>query len=352
MEAYAEQDWPLVTRFLERWPDATVDCGAIPSLRYRTKLQFVLQLPKLFLFGFDVGIKALRADEPPKAFVVHTDPEVIALAVVQLITRKRVPIILCGFIYTLRKSCLLTWLRRHYFRMVLGLTRGVICHSTLETIRYRRIFVLESLRLAVVPFALNVEIPPTIKIHEGGYVLSAGRAERDYGLLSEAWSGLPLRLKIVCDTEAPLRSVKTSQNIELLRRCFGSDFKRQIAGADFVVVPIKDRQLSAGQMVLLQAMALGKPVIITRTPTTEEYGEHLKTLYFVDHGSVESLRNAILTLANDPKLRATIGTAARAHYERNHTVSAYANGVLSAVENLLSDEHTIDVCNRCGIQAP
>jgi glycosyltransferase involved in cell wall biosynthesis len=335
LQPYAKSEWPLVQRFVERWPDAVVDCGAIPSLRYRTKVQFLLQLPRLFVFGLRTGLKALRGGDRPEVFVVGTDPEVIALTLVKLMTRKRVPIILCGFIYTLRKSPLLNWCRRQYFRSVLGMTRGVICHSTLETTRYSRIFGLKDKPFAVVPFALNVVISADLRIHDGGYVLSAGRAERDYALLSKAWSGLPLRLHIVCDTEAPLRSVDASPNVTLLRSCYGADFQREIAAADFVVVPIKDKELSAGQMVLLQSMALGKPVIISRTPTTEEYGEHLKTLYFVEHGSVDALRNAIMVLAGDPQLRADIGAAARAHYERHHTVTAYANGVLSAVERLL-----------------
>ena len=143
------------------------------------------------------------------------------------------------------------------------------------------------------PFALNVERPASLEITEGRYALSAGRAERDYGLLSKAWTGQALDLHIICDTAAPLRSVSDSPRIKLLRQCFGADYLREISGADFVVVPLKDKELSAGQMVLLQSMSLGKPVIICRTPTTEEYGEHLKTLYLVDHGSVEALRDGI-----------------------------------------------------------
>jgi hypothetical protein len=77
-------------------------------------------------------------------------------------------------------------------------------------------------------------------------------------------------------------------------------------------------------------------VIISRTPTTEEYGEHLKTLYFVEHGSAEAIRAAVQIMAGDAKLRAAIGAAARAHYEQRHTVTAYANGVLAAVERLLT----------------
>jgi len=219
--------------------------------------------------------------------------------------------------------------------MVLRMAYGVICHSTHETIRYAELFQLDDTRFSVVPFALNIEIPPTLNIHEGGYVMSAGRAERDYGLLAEAWEGLPYTLHIVCDTEAPLKDVPETPNIELKRQCFDADFLREIAGADFVVVPIKDKELSAGQMVLLQSMALGKPVIISRTLTTEEYGEHLKTLYFVEHGSATALREAIMTLARDVNLRTKIGSAAREHYLQHYTVTGFTNGVASAVEQML-----------------
>lgn len=335
LEPYAQPDWPLVRLFKARWPDSTVHAGAFPSLRYRTKLGFALQLPKLFTYGLKVGWKALAADREPEVFVTHTDFEVLGLALAKLIRRKRTPIVLVGFIYTLRKSRLLTRLRQWYFRTVLHLTDGVICHSTLETERYARLFDMRPESFGVVPFALNVERPPTLEVREGGYALSAGRAERDYGLLSRAWAGMAMDLHIVCDTAAPLQTVQPSPRIKLLRSCFGAEFLREIAQADFVVVPLKDPELSAGQMVLLQSMSLGKPVIISRTPTTEEYGEHLKTLYFVDYGSEESLRDAIRVLAGDHELRHRIGAAALRRYEDRHTVAAYTNGVLSVVERLL-----------------
>ena len=336
LQPYAKPDWPLIEHFRRRWPEATVHAGSIPSLRYRTKVGFLLQLPKLFVFGLRIGLQALSAEHAPKAFITHTDFEVLGLALAQAIRRKRVPIFLVGFIYTQRKSRLLTWLRQRYFKTVLHLSQGIICHSTLETERYARLFDLPMARFGVVPFALNVERPDTLEIKEGGYALSAGRAERDYGLLSRAWSDMEKDLHIVCDTAAPLQPIAPSPRIKLLRQCFGADFLQEIAQADFVVVPLKDPELSAGQMVLLQSMSVGKPVIISRTPTTEEYGEHMESLYFVEYGSEAALREAIHRLAGDAELRARIGVAARRHYEQRHTVSAYTNGVLTAVEALLS----------------
>lgn len=336
LQPYAKPDWPLVKRFEERWPDSTVHAGAIPSLRYRTKIGFLAQLPVLFVFGLRIGLKALKGANRPVAFVTHTDFEVLGLALAQLIRRKRVPIYLVGFIYTLRKSRLLTELRRRYFKFVLHLTSGVICHSTLETVRYAKLFDLPEARFGVVLFALNVERPNTLKVLEGGYAMSAGRAERDYGLLSRAWVGMSIDLHIVCDTAGPLQSVVPSGQIKFLRQCFGADFLREIAEANFVVVPLKDMELSAGQMTLLQSMSLGKPVIISRTPTTEEYGEHLKTLYFVEFGSEEAMREAVRLMANDAELRARIGRAARQHYEEHFTVASYANGILSTIEKMMA----------------
>ena len=337
LQPYAQADWPLVKRFQERWPDATVHSGAMPSLRYRTKLGFLMQLPRLFVFGLRIGLDALKGERRPAAFVVSTDFEVLGLALAQLLRGKRVPIFIVGFIYTLRSSRWLTFVRRLYFKAVLMLTHGVVCHSTLETVRYARLFGLGDKPFRAVPFALHIAGLVEPAAFDGRYALSAGRAERDYGLLSKAWEGMPIDLHIVCDTAAPLQAVADSPRVKLRRQCFGDDFFREIAGAEFVVVPIKDKELSAGQMVLLQSMALGKPVIISRTPTTEEYGEHMKTLYLVEHGSVEALRDAIRTLAGDPQLRARIGAAARQRYEARHTVSAYTNGVLTAVEDMLAE---------------
>jgi glycosyltransferase involved in cell wall biosynthesis len=325
----------MVKQFRKRWPEATVHCGGMKGLRYRSSLQLIGQLPKLFLFGLRAALKAFGSGEPPVVFLVSTDLEVLGVALAKLMRRQRTPVVMFGFIYTQRSLRAVNWLRRNYFRFVLGLTTGVICHSRLERDSYTRTFRLESTRFEAVPYALHVAVPSSLRVHEGGYVLSAGRGERDYGLLAEAWVGMNTELRIVCDVEAPLRPVKPSPRIKLLRQCFGGDYLRELAGADFVVVPIRDCQVSAGQMVLLQAMSLGKAVIISRTPTTEEYGEHLKTVYFVEHGSAEALRQAILHLRSDAGLRRAIGAAAAAHYRARHTSAAYANDLLSAVERLL-----------------
>src|ERR1700744_5429698 len=108
LQAYAQPDWPLIKRFQEGWPEAVVHAPAFPSLRYRTKLQFLSQLPRLFTFGFKTGWGALKSGRRPEVFIVGTDPEVFGLWLAQVLRGKRVPIVMVGFIYTLRKQAWLT----------------------------------------------------------------------------------------------------------------------------------------------------------------------------------------------------------------------------------------------------
>jgi glycosyltransferase involved in cell wall biosynthesis len=62
----------------------------------------------------------------------------------------------------------------------------------------------------------------------------------------------------------------------------------------------------------------------------------MKTVYFVEYGSEEALRQAIWLMASNAELRKRIGSAARSYYEERHTVSAYTNSVLSTIELQLS----------------
>ena len=156
-------------------------------------------------------------------------------------------------------------------------------------------------------------------------------------MLARVFATLSYELHIVCDAEDALRGLGLAPNVAVLRKCYGKEYLEQIAGAELVVIPLKDSDISAGQMVLLQSMALGKTVVITRTPATEEYGKHLETLYFVEHGSMEELLRAVVRLKENPELRASIGRRAKEHFQERHSMRAFVQGLLDAIEEVLSD---------------
>jgi hypothetical protein len=102
-------------------------------------------------------------------------------------------------------------------------------------------------------------------------VLAAGRSGRDYPTLSQAVSGEDLHVTIICDNRESLGGVTETANLRVLRDCYGECYLEQLRRCDVVVVPLAVEDISAGQMVIIQAMAYAKPIIVTRTPTIEEY---------------------------------------------------------------------------------
>ena len=68
-------------------------------------------------------------------------------------------------------------------------------------------------------------------------------------------------------------------------------------GCDFVVVPLSDLTRSRGQVVILEAMAIGKPVIATETIGTVDYVESGENGLLVPPGDAEALAAAMRAAA-------------------------------------------------------
>lgn len=83
-------------------------------------------------------------------------------------------------------------------------------------------------------------------------------------------------------------------------------------------------------MVVLEAMALGKPVVATRSGGPEEIIEHGRTGMLVEPGNDRALAAAIVAIVGDPARRRELGDAARLTVERRFG-SAAAGASLSSL---------------------
>lgn len=79
-----------------------------------------------------------------------------------------------------------------------------------------------------------------------------------------------------------------------------------------------------GCSTLVEAMAMGKAIIATRTPTTESYISNGKNGFLVSAGNVEEMRLHISRLLKDDDLRINIGQKAREFAVRECSADIFA----------------------------
>jgi glycosyltransferase involved in cell wall biosynthesis len=319
----------LLSRERPDWLFKSIPGNIDPGYRSRIHLYF-RAWPAMILYGISQAIKMLGQDRQKLTLVAWSHLPLLPIVLLSLVLWNPPRIVLYGFIYTQRRSRLLNWLRWCYFRVLLSKVALVVCHSQQECEQYRRWFG-RGLRFAHVPFCLNV--PRVSNIRKGDYAVSAGRSGRDYQLLLKVFAGLNIPLKIVCDhfsnNHAPLPA-----NVEVLRGCYDGDYLNVLAAAGFVVIPLSVEDVSAGQMVLLQAMGMGKPIIVTRTTTIQEYATHGKDCLLVTMGDERSLRDTVQVVLEDPKLGSELGENARVTYEENHSIESEARYLIGCVEEV------------------
>jgi glycosyltransferase involved in cell wall biosynthesis len=315
------------------------------NLRYRSAAGLVFGVyPRLVAFAVRQAIASMaRARPHPDVAIVGTDVEAVVVGAMRHLFSPRTRLVFETFIMTPRGNRLLNRFYDLYLRLVLSQCALAICHSSLEVSRYRQAFPRTRCRFAFVPFGTAVVArheliaarPASCDDPAYAPIVSAGRSGRDYLTLAQAVDGLACRLDIICDTAPPTEGVAVGEQIAIRRDCAGTAYIEALSRALFVVVPLSADDISAGQMVLLQAAALERAVIITRTPTTEEYATDEVDALMVDRGDVGQMRRAIRRLLDDPALRRRLAVAARARFERDHSTEGYVRNLVATVRHML-----------------
>lgn len=191
-------------------------------------------------------------------------------------------------------------------------------------------------RVAFTPFYFTLSDDDlAIPTSTDGGVFAGGDSLRDYGPLIEAAHrlGAPVTL-----ATRSLDGVRLPSNVRAgwLDR---DRYVQSMCHAAVVVVALAPtHERSAGQQNYLNAMAIGKLVVVPDVLGVRDYVEHGRTGLVVPPGDARAL-HAALRWALDPRRRAEvreIGERARAVVRARFTADQYAANVLGVVERALA----------------
>jgi len=184
----------------------------------------------------------------------------------------------------------------------------------------------------------GVELKEYIPTYEDkGYVLYFGRLSKE--------KGIEILLKAHQDIakEIPLKIVGTGliedelkakyPRVEFLGYRTGKELKSIISRASFVVMPSECYENCS--MAVLEAMALGKPIIASRIGGLPEQVEDGRTGLLFEMGNVEELKEKMLYLWKNKDLRIEMGKEARKKAEREFSLERHCEKLLQIYKKLL-----------------
>jgi len=187
-------------------------------------------------------------------------------------------------------------------------------------------------RFHFLPFHTDIINPERNESH-GDYILSAGKTGRDYDTLLKAVKDLAVKVVIVSD-QYHARGLEVSPNASLMVEIPYRDYLKLLRECHFVIVPLQGLVKSTGQVVILEAMGLGKPVIATETVGTVDYIQHGVNGLMVPVGDPEALRAAIEDLLVDKKLYDKLADNGLDTVLKYHTFDAYVKTILRETKML------------------
>ncbi len=181
-------------------------------------------------------------------------------------------------------------------------------------------------RFCFLPFHTDIIHPVRISSHKG-YILSAGKTGRDFDTLLRAVEGMDVKVVVVSD-RYHAQCLKIPKNVSLMVDITYEHYLRLLRECYFVVVPLYRLVKSTGQVVILEAMGLGKPVIATETVGTVDYIQHGINGLMVPVGDAKALRAAIKELMADQLLYEKLALNGLEAVCKYHTFEAYVKTIL------------------------
>lgn len=218
------------------------------------------------------------------------------------------------------------------------------CHSNVQAQYLSSVVGVPEAALGLLPPKVDtrffsperVEPSPALdSVPEEAYILSAGLEMRDYTTLIESVRGLSVPL--VIGASSPWSHFRFNYDRRLPPNVHVASFtpvqmRELYRSARFVVVPIKPTLRTCGITVVLEAWAMEKGVIVSRTIGQLDYVEDSETVLFAKPGDVEEMRTKIVYLLENPEEAERLGRNGRKRVETELNLDRF----MKAVRELLA----------------
>jgi glycosyltransferase involved in cell wall biosynthesis len=224
-----------------------------------------------------------------------------------------------------------------FLRSLHGQMDDIFVYATTQKVYGERVLGIPPEKLHLIPFHADSRFyqpVPNARIERR--ICSAGLELRDYPTLIEAVRGLDVEVCLAAASPWSKRRNETTDRTlptNVSARAYPYRELRDLyASSQFVVVPLYDNDFQAGVTTMLEGMAMGKAVIVSKAEGQTDVIEHNVNGLFVPPGDQSALRSAIVHLLEHPEEAARLGRAARQTIESSMSLDLWVARIGAVVE--------------------
>lgn len=281
------------------------------------------------------GLQASNALKKTKGGIITLFPQLpAAIGLQRRMMGKRIPIVAWMF----NVGTCSDGMRRLFAQASLKDIDRFIVHTRREIEIYHQWLGIPKERFEFIYFHQQ-EIPVTFQENNTApFITSLGSAHRDFPTLFQAVEKLDLPTMIASSKRA-LEGLRIPPQVKAQFAVSRLDCLRLAQEARISIVPMlpNPKVTASGQVTIVEAMAMGRAVIVTDCNGAEDYIQHGKTGLLVKPKSVDDLVQAIDLLWNDSELRNRISKSAQRYAKENFSCEA-AGASLSRILDEVADQ--------------
>lgn len=205
-----------------------------------------------------------------------------------LLNLNKKKIIFAGFLFENKKNKLYYLIRKKVTKFSLNRIEKVICYGSTEVRNYAKIFEFNE-KFLFIPYGIDYMEQKEYKLKElpQRYIFSGGGSNRDYKTLIDAYQLSEKKQPLIIATQPWRLDGFNTNGILILSNVVNETFGDVMKKSDLLILSLKNTEVSAGHMVMLQAMSLGVPVLVNDIPAIRDYVDESVVEFYTSGDSTE-----------------------------------------------------------------
>lgn len=258
----------------------------IRSVRNFKYIGSFLQHIFYWLKSFNYTLKILFSTKQNKIICINP---IVGLFLGLLNFRKKREIILCGFLFENKSNKLYLKIRKKISKCMLNNIKYAVVYGSKEVNLYENMFSLKN-KFKFVKYGIDYD---TNREYKGNlpneFIFSGGGSNRDYSTLIKAYNLFRKEndTKLCIATKKSCIENENVENITVLNDVVLENFGDVIGKSKFMILSLKDQNISVGHQVLLQALKENKIVLVNKIQAIEDYVDEGQVVFFESKNEVD-----------------------------------------------------------------